>query len=136
MPCAASTIPPAQRSRAFPCAWASRPTVVRSFLQVTSAIRFSRGGGPPGTPGACITPSAAVTRRRLSLSGGFAVLDGDQRRFHSHAHAQGHSDLASYLGARCQQQASPAQLASELDTTPRSSGTCWTPQASLRHRAK
>ncbi len=45
------------------------------------------------------------------------VLDGDQRRFHSHAHAQGYNDLHSYLLARAQQHASPAQLASELDTT-------------------
>ncbi len=46
------------------------------------------------------------------------VLDPQQRRLHDHAHEQGHSDLASYLQARCQQQTSPAQLASELGTTP------------------
>jgi hypothetical protein len=34
-----------------------------------------------------------------------------------HAHAQGYSDLHSYLLARAQQQVSPAQLASELGTT-------------------
>jgi hypothetical protein len=55
--------------------------------------------------------------RTLTLRGGFTVLDSDQRRLDRHAHAQGSSDLASYLLARCQQQASPAQLASELATT-------------------
>jgi len=55
--------------------------------------------------------------RTLTLRGGFAVLDSDQRRLHYHAQAQGYSDLASYLRARCQQQASPAQLASELAAT-------------------
>jgi len=55
--------------------------------------------------------------RTLTLKGGFTVLDPQQRRLDRHAHAQGHSDLHSYLQARAQQQASPAQLASELDTT-------------------
>ena len=45
------------------------------------------------------------------------VHDPQQRRLHRHARAQGHSDLASYLQARAQQQTSPAQLASELATT-------------------
>jgi hypothetical protein len=51
--------------------------------------------------------------------GGFTVLDSQQRRLDRHAHAQGYSDsdLASYLRARSQQQASPAQLASDLGTT-------------------
>jgi hypothetical protein len=53
----------------------------------------------------------------LTLKGGFTVLDSQQRRLHRHAHAQGFVDLASYLQARCRQQASPAQLASELATT-------------------
>jgi len=53
----------------------------------------------------------------LTLKGGFAVLDSDQRRLDRHADAQGYSDLHSYLLARAQQQASPAQLASELGTT-------------------
>jgi len=57
-------------------------------------------------------------RRTLTLKGGFTVLDSQQRRLDRHAHAQGHSDLASYLLARAQQQASPVQLASELGTTP------------------
>jgi hypothetical protein len=69
-------------------------------------------------PGACITPPPAPTPRTLTLKGGFTVLDQQQRRLHHHAHAQGSSDLASYLQARAQQQASPAQLASELATTP------------------
>jgi hypothetical protein len=54
----------------------------------------------------------------LTLRGGFAVLDSQQRRLNRHAHTQGYIDLASYLRARCRQQASPAQLASELATTP------------------
>jgi hypothetical protein len=71
----------------------------------------------PGTPGAWITPPPAPSPRTLTLKGGFTVLDSQQRRLHRHAHAQGYSDLASYLLARAQQQASPAQLASELGTT-------------------
>jgi hypothetical protein len=71
----------------------------------------------PGTPGAWITPPPAPSPRTLTLKGGFTVLDSQQRRLHRHAHAQGSSDLASYLQARAQQQASPAQLASELGTT-------------------
>jgi hypothetical protein len=72
---------------------------------------------PPGTPGACITPPPAQSPRTLTLKGGFTVLDSDQRRLCRRAHAQGYSDLASYLHARVQQQASPARLASELATT-------------------
>jgi hypothetical protein len=90
---------------------------VRTFAQVTSAMRISRSGGAPGTPSACITPPAAQTPRSLSISGGFAVLDQPQRRLHDHARAQGFADLGSYLQARCQQEASPVQLASELGTT-------------------
>jgi len=55
--------------------------------------------------------------RTLTLKGGFTVLDSQQRRLQRHAHAQGYSDLRSCLLARAQQQASPAQLASELGTT-------------------
>jgi hypothetical protein len=55
--------------------------------------------------------------RTLTLKGGFTVLESQQRRLGRQAHVQGHSDLASYLQARVQQQASPAQLASELGTT-------------------
>src|SRR6266496_1850041 len=83
----------------------------------TSSVRISRSGGAPGTPGACITPPAAQTPRTLTLKGGFTVLDSQQRRLHRHAHAQGYSDLGSYLQARCRQQGSPTQLASELGTT-------------------
>jgi hypothetical protein len=95
----------------------SPPLAVRTFSQVTSALRFSRSGGAPGTPGACITPPPAQSPGRLTLRGGFAVLDSQQRRLDRHAHAQGYSDLHSYLQARCRQQASPAQLASELGAT-------------------
>jgi hypothetical protein len=87
---------------------------MRTSAQVTSSIGISRSGGAPGTPGACITPPPVPLPRTLTLKGGFTVLDSDQRRLHEQAHAQGYSDLASYLQARCQQQTSPAQLASEL----------------------
>jgi hypothetical protein len=79
--------------------------------------RISRGSGAPGTPGAWITPLPAPTPRRLSIRGGFAVIDQPQRRLHDHARDQGFAEIGSYLQARCQQQASPAQLASELHTT-------------------
>jgi hypothetical protein len=88
---------------------------LRTLPQVTSAIEISLRGGAPGTPSACTTP--APTPRTLTLRGGFAVLDSDQRRLHRHARAQRYSDLHAYLQARCQQQASPTQLASELATT-------------------
>jgi hypothetical protein len=55
--------------------------------------------------------------RTLTLKGAFAVRDQQQRSLDDHARALGFSDLASYLLARSQQQASPAQLASELATT-------------------
>src|SRR6266487_3348798 len=80
--------------------------------------RVSRSGRAPGTPDACITPRAAPSPRTLTLKGGFTVLDALQRRLHGHARTLGFADPASYLQARCQQQASPAQLASELATTP------------------
>jgi hypothetical protein len=71
----------------------------------------------PGTPSACITPPAAPTPRTLTLRGGFTVRDSQQRRLHDRARTLGFADLGSYLQARCRQQASPAQLASELGTT-------------------
>ena len=45
------------------------------------------------------------------------MLDGQQRRLHHRAHTLGFPDLHSYLVARCQHDASLAQLAGELDTT-------------------
>ncbi len=42
-----------------------------------------------------------------------------QRRLHDHARTLGFADLASYLQARCQQRASPTQLASEPARPPR-----------------
>ncbi len=85
---------------------------------MTPATRaWPASGGAPGTPGACITPPPAPTPHTLTLRGGFAVLDPQQQRLHHHARAQGYSDLHSYLQARCQQRASPAQLASELGVT-------------------
>src|SRR6266498_2144420 len=83
----------------------------------TSSIGISRSGGAPGTPSACIRPLPAPTPRTLTLRGGFAVLDSDQRRLHRDARAQGYADLYNYLLARAQQQASPARMASELGTT-------------------
>src|SRR6266536_3025286 len=97
-------------------AWASR--IVRAhFWAVISSTRIAMSGGAPGTPSACITRPPGQTPRRLSISGGFTVIDQLQRRLHEHARAQGFADLGSYLQARCQQHASPTQLASELDTT-------------------
>ncbi len=93
----------------------------RSRAGIALARQFSSVVLPawvaPGTPGACITPPPAPTPGTLTLRGGFTVLDRQQCRLQDHAHEQGYSDLASYLHARCQQQASPPQLASELDTT-------------------
>jgi len=93
----------------------------RSRAGIALARQFSSVVLPawvaPGTPSACITPPPAQTPRTLSISGGFAVLDSQQRRLHRHAREQGFTDLGSYLQVRCQQQASPAQVASELDTT-------------------
>jgi transcriptional regulator of acetoin/glycerol metabolism len=54
---------------------------------------------------------------RLVLSGGFTVTDRQQRRLHDRAHTLGFTDLHGYLVARCQHDASLAQLAGELDTT-------------------
>ncbi len=56
-------------------------------------------------------------RRRLTIKGGFTVVDRRQRRLHDRAHTLGFADLHGYLTARCQQQASLARLADELGTT-------------------
>jgi len=85
------------------------------FSLVTSAAGFSLGGRAPGTPSAWETPPAALTRCRIT--GGFAVLDRQQRRLHDRAHILGFLDLDSYLMARCQQDASLTQLAGELHST-------------------
>jgi len=45
------------------------------------------------------------------------VVDSQQRHLQDRAHALGFADLHGYLRARCQQQASLAQLAGELGTT-------------------
>jgi len=55
--------------------------------------------------------------RRLAIKGGFTVIEPQQRRLHERAHTLGFPDLGGYLVARSQQDASLAQLASELDTT-------------------
>jgi hypothetical protein len=51
------------------------------------------------------------------LSGGFTVVDREQRRLGDRVIALGFADLAGYLTARCHQQTSLARLASELDIT-------------------
>jgi DNA-binding NtrC family response regulator len=53
----------------------------------------------------------------LLIKGGFTVIDGQQRCLHDRAHTLGFPDLESYLAARCQDDASLARLAGELDTT-------------------
>ena len=40
------------------------------------------------------------------LSGGFTVIDSQQRRLHDRAHTLGFADFGSYLVARCQDDAS------------------------------
>jgi len=55
--------------------------------------------------------------RHLAIKGSFTVIDRQQRRLHDRAHAMGLHDLHSYLVARCQEDASLAQLAGELHTT-------------------
>ncbi len=92
------------------------PLLMEPSPQVSSAMRISRSGVAPGRPGAWATPPPAPSRRRLTLHGGFAVLDRQQRHLHDRAQALGFADLHSYLAARCQQ-ASLAQLAGELGTT-------------------
>src|SRR6266508_944146 len=102
--------------RRCPCAWPTSPLMAWSSL-VTSPGRSSRCGGAPGTPSAWETPPAAPADRRLVLSGGFTVIDRQQRHLHDRVIAKGFADLDGYLVARCQQQASLAQLAGELATT-------------------
>src|SRR6266511_256310 len=48
----------------------------------------------------------------LTVTGGFAILDEQQRRLHQRARAHGYIDLDGYLAARGQQQTSLPQLAS------------------------
>jgi hypothetical protein len=55
--------------------------------------------------------------RRLTISGGFAVLDRQQRRHHKRARAHGYTDLDQYLTAQCRQEASLPRMAGELGTT-------------------
>src|SRR6266508_5674885 len=76
-----------------------------------------RGGGAPGTPNAWEPPPPAPTHCQLTISGGFTVIDPQQRHLHDRAIAHGFADLAGYLTARCQQHTSLARLASELGIT-------------------
>ena len=80
-------------------------------------MQISLSGGAPGTPNAWETPPAAPAHRRLAISGGFTVLDRQQRHLRDRAHALGFTDLGSYLVARCKDDASLTQLAGELHTT-------------------
>jgi hypothetical protein len=91
-----------------PCRTTVRPTgaSVRRELPIVVG---------PGTASAWETPPPAPMPRRLTISGGFAVID-QQHRLHERVRANGYADLDSYLQARCQQQASPAHIAKELDT--------------------
>src|SRR6266496_4690853 len=90
---------------------------VHTYLQVTSSMRVSRSGGAPGTPSACITRPAAPSPGRLTLRGGFTVLDSQQCRLNQRARALGFVDLASYLRARCEQDTALPRMAGELGTT-------------------
>jgi hypothetical protein len=53
---------------------------------------------------------------RLTIAGGFTVLDPQQRRLHDRAIQLGFTDLRSYLAARCHQQGL-TKVARELATT-------------------
>lgn len=70
-----------------------------------------------GNPSAWATLPAARWSRRLTVSGGFAVLDHQQRRLHQHASAHGYTGIDQYLTARCRQDASLPQMARELGAT-------------------
>ena len=111
------------------------PLLMEPSLQVTSSRRFSRSGGAPGTPGACITPPPAPAQLRLRITGGFTVIDGQQRRLRDRARTLGFADLGSYLAARSQPDVDVAQLASELDTTVEVIGRLLG-QAGLRRRPR
>src|SRR6266508_4519392 len=78
---------------------------------------MSRSGGAPGSPGACITRPPAPSPGKLTLRGGFTVLDPQQRRLDQQARAQGFVELASYLRVRCQHDTALPRMASELGTT-------------------
>ncbi len=78
---------------------------------------MSRSGGAPGSPGACIARPPAPSPGKLTLRGGFTVLDRQQCRLDQRARALGFVDLASYLRARCEQDAALPRMASELATT-------------------
>jgi len=94
------------------------PRTMYSSSQTTSCGRISRCGGAPGTPSAWETPPAAPPAcRRLRITGGFTVVDRQQRRLRDRAHLLGFTDLDSYLVARCEQDAGLTRLAGELHTT-------------------
>ena len=104
-------------ARHRPCAWALLQRRCACHHRRFSAGRTCRRGGAPGTQSASETPPAAPIHRRLRISGGFTVNDRQQRRLHGRAYILDFPDFNSYLVARSQQDASLAQLASELHTT-------------------
>lgn len=72
----------------------------------------------PGTPSAWVTsPALAAARRRLVLSGGFAVTDSQQRHLQQKARRLGFADLPCCLQALLDDGWSIPQLTSHLDTT-------------------
>jgi hypothetical protein len=89
---------------------ASAALVVAGHLRCAG----SRSGGASGTPSAWETPPAAPAHRRLLLSSGFAVIDGQQRRLYQRARQLGFPDLRSYLQDRCDAGHSVPTIGQEL----------------------
>src|SRR6266545_8217801 len=61
------------------------PLPMRTKLKSVHGHGSPRAGKAPGTPGTSETPPPAQTARRLTISGGFAVMDQRQRRLDHHA---------------------------------------------------
>jgi AraC-like DNA-binding protein len=80
-------------------------------------MRTSRSGGAPGTPSAWATPPAAHLPGRLTINGGFTVIDAQQCRLDQHAKWLGFADLRGCLQALLDDGWSIPQLATHLHTT-------------------